>query len=68
MNNANKIATHMAPIDRNDFQALKNILVAMVASFVLAACGGGAETVENQQAGGTGPINKDEVWDPNRFG
>jgi hypothetical protein len=62
MNNANKIAKHLAPIDRNDFRALKNVFVTVVASIVLAACGGGAETVENQQVGGTGPVNKDAPY------
>jgi len=62
MNNANKIATPLAPIDRNDFRALKNVLVTVLASIVLAACGGGAETVENQQIGGTGPTNKDAPY------
>lgn len=62
MNNANKIATPMAPIDRNDCRALKNGFIALVASIVLAACGGGAETVENQQVGGTGPVNKDAPY------
>ena len=62
MNNANKIAKPLAPIDRNDFRALKNVFVTVVASIVLAACGGGAETVENQQVGGTGPIDKDAPY------
>ncbi|MGI9200740.1 MAG: LamG-like jellyroll fold domain-containing protein, partial [Woeseiaceae bacterium] len=62
MNNANKIAKHLAPIDRNDFRALKNVFVTVVASIVLAACGGGAETVENQQVGGTGPVDKDAPY------
>lgn len=59
MNKATKIATPMAPIDRNDFRALKGALVAVLASIVLAACGGGAEVVENQQVVGGGPISKD---------
>ena len=60
MNNASKIATPMAPIDRNDFRAVKGALVAVFASIVLTACGGGAETVDNQQVGG-GPIIKDQL-------
>ena len=60
MKNANK--TLIAPIDRNDYRALKNVFVTVVASIVLAACGGGAETVENQQVGGTGPVSKDAPY------
>ncbi len=63
MNNATKIASPMAPIDRNDFRALKGIFVAVVASIVLTACGGGAETVDNiATGGGGGPIIKDEPY------
>ena len=62
MNNATKIATPMAPIDRNDFRALKGVFVAVIASLVLTACGGGAETVDNQQVGGGGPIIKDQPY------
>ena len=62
MNNAYKIASPMAPIDRNDYRALKNVFVTIVASIVLAACGGGAETVDNQQVGGTGPGDKDAPY------
>ena len=61
MNNATKIASPMAPIDRNDFRALKGILAAVIVSFVLTACGGGAEVVENQQAVG-GPTIKDQPY------
>ncbi len=61
MNNATEIATPMAPIDRNDFRALKGALVAVFASIVLSACGGGAETVDNQLVGG-GPIIKDQPY------
>ena len=62
MNNATKIASPMAPIDRNDFRSLKGALVAVLASIVLTACGGGAETVDNQLVGGGGPIIKDEPY------
>ena len=62
MKNATKIATPMAPIDRNDFRSLKVALVAVLASIVLTACGGGAETVDNQQVGGGGPIIKDQPY------
>jgi len=61
MNNATEIATPMAPIDRNDLRALKGVLVAVFASMVLSACGGGAETVDNQQAVG-GPIINDQPY------
>ena len=38
---------HAAPIDRNDYRSLKAVFVAVLASIVLAACGGGAETTNN---------------------
>ena len=36
-----------APIDRNDFRALRVVFVAVLASVVLTACGGGAPTTES---------------------
>ena len=43
----NDIAMQAAPIDRNDRPTLRNTLLAVAASFVIAACsGGGADTVE----------------------
>ncbi len=62
MNNATKIATPMAPIDRNDYSVLKSALVAVLASIVLTACGGGADTVENQQNVGGGPVITNEPY------
>ena len=47
MTNATGIAMHPAPIDRNDNRSLKGALVAVLASVLLAACGGGAETTDN---------------------
>ena len=59
----------VAPIDRNDRPTLRNTLLALAASFVVAACsGGGAETVENPIPPGgsattirqyTGPVARD---------
>jgi hypothetical protein len=70
MRNATGNAMPAAPIDRNDFRSLKGVLVAVLASFVLSACGGGAATTDNQQNGGgngtgnnnlpyTGPVARD---------
>lgn len=54
MNNAIGIATPAAPIDRNDLRSLKAVLLTVVASFVLTACGGGAPTSELPIAPGSG--------------
>ena len=56
-----------APIDRNDQRPLRVTVVALLASFVLAACGGGAETTDNPitqvpnpgDAPYTGPVARD---------
>ncbi len=42
------IAMQAAPIDRNDRPTLRNAVLAIAASIALAACGGGAQTEENQ--------------------
>ena len=57
-----------APIDRNDGPSLRTAFLAVAASILLAACGGGAQTVENQttinpNTGGTqynGPAERDD--------
>ncbi|MEJ2128935.1 MAG: LamG domain-containing protein [Woeseiaceae bacterium] len=54
----NDIAMQAAPIDRNDGLSLRNALLAVAASFVIAACsGGGADTVENPLPPGGGSNN-----------
>ena len=57
MKKATGFAMPQAPIDRNDYRSLRAVLVAIVASLVLSACGGGAETTANQQNGGGGNNN-----------
>lgn len=60
MRNATGIAMPTAPIDRNDYRSLKGVFVAVLASFVLSACGGGAST-ENlppPNGGGTNTNNQ----------
>ena len=67
MTYATGIARLKAPIDRNDYRSLKGTLVALMASVVLAACGGGAETTDNPitqvpnpgDAPYTGPVARD---------
>jgi len=56
MKNATGKAMPAAPIDRNDCRSLKAVFVAILASIVLTACGGGAQTTDNPQnnGGGTG--------------
>ena len=58
MSSATGIATPTAaPIDRNDCRALKIVFVAVLASVVLTACGGGAPTTDLAVPGGGGPSN-----------
>jgi len=53
MTSANEIVMPAAaPIDRNDFRALKITLVALLASIVLSACDGGAQTSNLAVPGG----------------
>ncbi|MDH3545838.1 MAG: LamG domain-containing protein [Gammaproteobacteria bacterium] len=67
MTKATGIAMPAAPIDRNDYHALKGVIVTLLASIVLAACGGGAATTENPitsvpnpgDAPYTGPVARD---------
>jgi len=53
----NAIAMQAAPIDRNDRPTLKTLLLTAVASFILAACGGGAQTTSTPLPNGTGNTN-----------
>ena len=54
----NDIAMQVAPIDRNDRPSLRNALLAIAASFVVVACGGGgADTVDNPIPPGGGVSN-----------
>jgi hypothetical protein len=49
--------TTAAPIDRNDHRALKSALVALLASIVLSACDGGAQTSNLAVPGGDSTNN-----------
>jgi hypothetical protein len=65
MNKAKNIATHLAL--STNMRSIKAVLVSALASFVLAACGGGAATTENPitqapppgNAPYTGPVARD---------
>ena len=57
MTSTTESAMPTAPIDRNDFRALKIVFVAVLASVVLTACGGGAPTTDLAVPGGGGPSN-----------
>jgi len=70
MTNATGKAVQLSPIDRNDRPSTRMALLAVAASIVLAACGGGAQTTANPQSivpgGSTGiqyngpdPLNAD---------
>lgn len=50
MNNATDISMQLSPIDRNDRPSIRIALLAVTASIVLAACGGGAQTTVNPQS------------------
>ena len=64
MNNAIGIAKPAAPIDRNDFRSLQGVVLAVVASIVLSACGGGAPTTALPPAPGTGNNNNSTYTGP----
>ena len=68
MSKATGIAMQTAPIDRTGLRSLRTALLAITASVVLAACGGGAQTTDLplQNGGGntndnpyTGPVARD---------
>ena len=59
MKNATGIALPAAPIDRNDTRSLKGVLLAVLASLVLSACGGGAQT-ESQPIQNDGDANTND--------
>ncbi|MDH3265854.1 MAG: hypothetical protein OEM25_02705, partial [Gammaproteobacteria bacterium] len=50
MNNATGKTMQSAPIDKNDRPLLRIAVLAVAASIVLAACGGGAQTTANPQS------------------
>jgi hypothetical protein len=65
MNNAIGIAMPTAPIDRNDYRDLKSVLIAVLASIVLNACGGGAQTESLAAPGGGVTNNNDQPYTGN---
>jgi hypothetical protein len=60
----NSIAMQLSPIDRNDLPTLRNTLLAVAASFVLAACGGGAQTTATALPNGGGNTNDSPYTGP----
>ena len=61
---ATGIAVRTAPIDQTGLRSLKVALLAVVASVVLAACGGGAETTDTPLPNGTGNTNNNPYTGP----
>ena len=61
---ATGIAMQAAPIDKTGLRALKASLLAVVASVVLAACGGGAQTTDTPLPNGTGNTNNNLYTGP----
>ena len=57
MTHATNIVMPTAPIDRNNYRVLKGALVAVLASILLTACGGGAPTSDLAVPGGGGSTN-----------
>ncbi|MDX2410493.1 MAG: LamG domain-containing protein, partial [Woeseiaceae bacterium] len=64
MNKATGIAVRTAPIDQTGLHSLKVALLAVVASVVLAACGGGAQTTDTPLPNGTGNTNNNPYTGP----
>ena len=58
------IAMQTTPIDRNDRPHLRNAILAIAASVVLAACGGGAQTTDLPPPNGTGSTNDNPYTGP----
>jgi hypothetical protein len=61
---ATGIAVRTGPIDQTGLRSLKVALLAVVASVVLAACGGGAETTNTPLPNGTGNTNNNPYTGP----
>jgi len=61
---ATGIAMRTAPIDRTGLRSLKAALLTVVASIVLAACGGGAQTTATALPNGTGNTNNNPYTGP----
>ena len=61
---ATGIAVRTAPIDQTGLHSLKVALLAVVASVVLAACGGGAQTTDTPLPNGTGNTNNNPYTGP----
>jgi len=59
----NDIAMQAAPIERFDRPTLRNTLLAVAASLVIAACGGGAQTTDTPAPPG-GPTNNTPYTGP----
>jgi len=61
---ATGIAMRAAPIDGTDLRRFKAALLALVASVVLAACGGGAQTTATPLPNGAGNTNNNPYTGP----
>ena len=65
MTKATGIAVRIAaPIDKTGLRSLKAALLAVVASVVLAACGGGAQTTDTALPNGSGNTNNNPYTGP----
>jgi hypothetical protein len=64
MNKATGFAMQTAPIDGTGLRSLRAALLAIVASAVLAACGGGAQTTELAIPNGGGNTNNNPYTGP----
>jgi hypothetical protein len=63
MTKATGIAVRTIPIDKTGLRLLKAALLSVVASIVLAACGGGAQTTDTPLPNGTGNTNNNQRQD-----
>jgi len=61
---ATGIAMQAAPIEKTGLRSFKAALLAVVASVVLAACGGGAQTTDTPLPNGTGNTNNNPYTGP----
>jgi hypothetical protein len=64
MTKATGTAVRTAPIDGTGLRPLKAALLAVMASVVLAACGGGAQTTDTPPSNGTGNTNNNPYTGP----
>ena len=64
MINATGIAVRIVPIDGTGLRSLKAVLLAVMASVALAACGGGAQTTDTALPNGTGNTNNNPYTGP----